>query len=81
MSVQILKGNRFRPLPGATVTKVAGNAYRVVVPKTPECERLAPAKWGIDAFDEAVLLIEERETMQVLGSSEGPDGLVLTALV
>ena len=81
MDIQILHRNRFRTLPGATAKAVSANAYTVTIPRTAETEKLAPKKWGIDAFDDSVLLLDDQETSQVLGSQEREAGLVVTALL
>ena len=82
MTVQILQGNRFRDLPGAVATHVTGNAWEVSIPRTPATERHAGKKgWRLEAFDDAVLLIDDTESMQVIGTRTEGETLVVTALL
>lgn len=81
MEIALLHKGSFRALPGATARRLSGNAFEVRIPRSAESERLMRGKWSLESLDDAVLLLGDDESVQVLGSREEPDALVVTALI
>lgn len=81
MDLQILVRGRFFPLEGATVKKVALNAWEIRVPRDEAVAKRARRKLSVEAWDGAVFLIDDVETEPAMVSKETSDALFLTALV
>lgn len=80
--IQILTRGSFRPLPGATATQLATNAWRVEVPRTDAVKRAARAKAvSVEFFDGATFLIGDDESWSAVGESEDANIVVVTVLV
>lgn len=77
MDVGLLVRGRFVALPGAAARAIAGNAWEIRVPRSPEAERLLGR--GLAKLDGAVLLIDGQQTEPALISGEGPEHVTASA--
>ncbi len=80
MNVAILDRNHFRDLNDATVTEMGGNAFEVRIPPSKYAKR-AIKKWSLDACDGLTILLDDDESMQVLGTRMDGEALVVTVLL
>jgi hypothetical protein len=68
MTVELLVRGRFVPLPGATVERVAGNAFTVRIPDPDALRRRTRRGANPEDWDGAVFSLDEVETEPGLGS-------------
>ena len=80
-AVQILIRGTFKPLPGATATHVAANAWEVRVPKSEAVARTLRGTPTMAGFDEAVVLIGDEESVQCLATRESGAAVWLSVLL
>lgn len=80
MNVAILCRTRFRDLNNATVKEMGGNAVEVHIPPS-KTASLAIKPWTLDACDGLTMLIDDEESIQVLGTREEGEALVVTVLL
>jgi hypothetical protein len=80
MQISILSRGRLVPVEGASARHVGANAWQVTVPRCRAVER-AVRRWELDAFDDAVFLLGDDESIQVVGSADQGDQMVLTVLL
>lgn len=80
-TIAVLHRRRVHPLPDATATKLAGNAWEVVVPKAGAIVKILGRPLVFEAVDDLVLLIDDVEPSQVLGSGETTSTVTATVLL
>ena len=77
--LQILHRSHFRPLKGATARQIAGNCWEVTIPLA-DNRRWLPGTQARD-YDDAVLLVDDEESVQVMGTREHRDAIVVTVVL
>ena len=77
--LQILHRNHFRPLKNATARQIAGNCWEVRIPIA-DNRRWLPGTRASD-FDDAIVLVDDEESNQVIGTREGSDFVVVTVVL
>ena len=80
MNVAILNRSRFRDLNDATVKEMGGNAFEVRIPPS-KTARTVIKPWNLDSCDALTMLIDDDESIQVLGTREDGEALVVTVLL
>lgn len=81
LELALLHRGRFHPVPGAELAPAGLNAFRVTVPKSEAVRRLLRREVTAEAFDEAVWLVGETESVQSVGSADHPDHVEVTVLL
>lgn len=79
--IELLVKGRFRPVPGAVAKQVGSNVVQVRVPKSEEVRRLLRSLVSPEAFDEAVWLVGEEESIQSVGAGEDASSVEVTVLL
>lgn len=77
----MLVRGRFEPLVNATAIPVAGNAYQIRVPVDEALLRRVRREATAESWDDAVFLIDGKESEPAVGSGEGPGHVTVTAFV
>lgn len=80
-TVSVLHRRRVVALPDAVATKLAGNAWQVVLPREGALAAALRKPVTFDALDQLVLLIGDAESVQVVGSAEDDRSLTATVLL
>jgi hypothetical protein len=80
-SIEVLHRGRFWPLPGASATKIAANAWEITIPIDDAVRRFAKSPGDPSAWDDAVFAIDGVQTEPAVGSGGGGDAVRVTALV
>lgn len=79
-SVAILHRGRFRDLPDVECRATAPNVFTVAVPRG-AVRQLLRREPTAEAFDDAVWLIGEVESVQSVGSADHPDRIEVTVVL
>ncbi len=77
MAVEILVKGRFRELPDATVSRVAGNAWSVRVKRTEAVARVVRGDLS-KGLDQAILVVDDQECEPAVVSAEGKDAVTVS---
>lgn len=77
----MLVRNHFHPLPDATATPIAANAWEIRVPTEGASCKTARRGTRAEDWDGAVFLIDDQQAEPALGSGEAPGVVIVTALV
>lgn len=72
---------RFEVLADASVIPIAGNAYQIRIPFDEALLRRVRRGATAESWDDAVFLIDGRESEPAVGSGEGPGHVIVTAFV
>ena len=80
-TVCVLHRRRVTPLPDAVATKLAGNAWSVVLPREGALAAALKKPVTFDLLDGLVLLIGDAESVQVVGSGEDERTVTVTVLL
>ncbi|MEO0600164.1 MAG: hypothetical protein AAF211_01940 [Myxococcota bacterium] len=78
---ELLHRRRFVAVPGLTVVRTASNVIVVRIPKSDEVRRLLRDDVTPERFDDAVWAVGEDESVQSLGSADGPDHVEVTIVL
>lgn len=80
-TVSVVHRRRVTALPDATARRVAANAWEVVLPREGALAKAIRAPLTVDTVDQLVLMIDDAESLQVIGSAEDATTVTATVLV
>ena len=80
MIITVLHRRRAEPLTGATAQKIAGNAWEIRIPKDAALHKRLRREPTPEGWDDAVILLDDRESQPVLGSGDDADTIWVTAI-
>jgi len=78
--IEVLHRRRAEPLTGASARKIAGNAWEIRIPKDESLHQRLRRPATPEGWDEAVILLDDRESQPVLGSGEDDRTIWVTAI-